>query len=153
MRGEGFFERRDEVFKLEGYRAFLRNHAASIAAGKARQQAAFEAERRRWEATGQIGYSTELPPASEVANDEKLEAGHVAVVSPVSGSVWRIASALGQSVKAGDTLILVESMKMELPVTAPMDGIVTQLRCAEGRAVQVAQILLIMRPCDTRAVA
>jgi urea carboxylase len=77
----------------------------------------------------------------------------VAVVSPVSGSVWKIASAPGQSVKAGDLLVLVESMKMELPVTAPMDGVVTQLRCTEGRAVLVAQTLVIIRPDDTRAVA
>ena len=52
----------------------------------------------------------------------------------------------GQAVKAGDTLVLVESMKMELPVTAPVDGIVTQLRCTEGRAVLVAQTLVVMRP-------
>jgi urea carboxylase len=75
------------------------------------------------------------------------------VVSPVSGSVWKIASTLGQSVKAGDTLVLVESMKMELPVTAPMDGVITQMRCSEGRAVAVAQTLLIIRPNDIRAVA
>jgi biotin carboxyl carrier protein len=39
-------------------------------------------------------------------------------------------------------------MKMELPVTAPMDGIVTQLRCTEGRAVLIAQTLVIMRPTN-----
>jgi biotin carboxyl carrier protein len=44
-------------------------------------------------------------------------------------------------------------MKMELPVTAPMDGVITQLRCSEGRAVAVAQTLLIIRPNDIRAVA
>jgi len=42
--------------------------------------------------------------------------------------------------------VLVESMKMELPITAPMDGVVTQLRCAEGKAVLVAQTLVIIRP-------
>jgi urea carboxylase len=144
---------RDEVFKLQDYRTFLQVNADSIAAAKARQQGAFEAERRRWEATGQIGYTAELPPANEETADDALELGHVAVVSPVSGSVWKIASAIGQMVKAGEVLVLVESMKMELPVTAPLDGVITQLRCAEGRAVQVAQILLIIRACDTRAVA
>ena len=58
-----------------------------------------------------------------------------------------------KAVKAGDTLVLVESMKMELPVTAPMDGVVTQLRCAEGRAVLVAQTLAILRPDDDRTAA
>jgi urea carboxylase len=143
----------DEVFRLQDYRAFLRDNDSSIAAHKARQQAAFDAERARWEATGQIGYAAELPAAQDDECVERLEEGHVAVVSPVSGSVWKIASAPGQSVKAGDVLVLVESMKMELPITAPMDGVVTQMRCAEGRAVLVAQTLVIIRPHATRAVA
>jgi urea carboxylase len=51
---------------------------------------------------------------------------------------------VGQRVKAGDILVTVESMKMELPVTAPVDGVVNQLRCAEGRAVTVAQTLVVL---------
>jgi len=137
---------RDEVFRLTDYRAFLRENALGIAAHKARQQAAFEAERSRWEATGQIGYAADLPAAHEDEVSEQLEAGHVAVVSPVSGSIWKIASAPGQSVRAGEVLVLVESMKMELPVIAPMDGVITQLRCVEGRSVLVAQTLMIIRP-------
>jgi len=143
----------EDTFKLQDYRLFLQDNADSIRAHKARQQQAFEAERLRWQASGQIGYAAELPPAHDEESGELLEAGHVAVVSPVSGSVWKIASMAGQSVKAGDTLVLVESMKMELPVTAPMDGVITQLRCSEGRAVAVAQTLLIIRPNDIRAVA
>ena len=140
-------------FRLQDYRRFLSDNADSIKAHKARQQRAFDAERLRWQASGQIGYAAELPAAHDEEAGEQLEDGHVAVVSPVSGSVWKIASTLGQSVKAGDTLVLVESMKMELPVTAPMDGVITQLRCSEGRAVAVAQTLLIIRPDDIRAVA
>jgi urea carboxylase len=51
---------------------------------------------------------------------------------------------VGQRVKAGDILVTVESMKMELPVTAPVDGVVSQVRCAEGRAVTVAQTLMVL---------
>jgi urea carboxylase len=142
----------DDTFRLPEYRRFLAENAPSIAAQKARQQAAFESERRRWEATGQIGYAADLPEAHDDEGPEELQPGCVAVVSPVSGSVWKIASMPGQAVKAGDTLVLVESMKMELPVTAPMDGIVTQLRCTEGRAVLIAQTLVVMRPNEQRAV-
>jgi biotin carboxyl carrier protein len=42
---------------------------------------------------------------------------------------------------------------MELPVTAPVDGVVTQLRCTEGRAVLIAQTLVVIRPDEQRAVA
>jgi urea carboxylase len=115
-----------------------------------RQQSAFDSERRRWEATGQIGYAADLPAAQE-ADGEELPPGCVAVLSPVAGSVWKISSAPGQSVKAGDTLLLVESMKMELPVTAPLDGVVIQMRCVEGRAVLIAQTLVVMRPHERAA--
>ena len=136
---------RHELFRLEDYRRFLQDNAHSIAEHKARQQTGFEAERGRWEASGQIGYSGDLPPLQSEEIAQELEPGHVAVLSPVSGSVWKIASQPGQSVKTGDTLVLVESMKMELPVIAPFDGVVTQLCCVEGRAVLTAQTLLIIR--------
>jgi urea carboxylase len=153
LQGRAQLEITDDTFRLQEYRRFLADHAPGIAAHKARQQAAFDAERGRWEATGQIGYAADLPTAHDEADAEELQPGCVAVVSPVSGSVWKISSAPGQAVKAGDTLVLVESMKMELPVTAPVDGIVTQLRCTEGRAVLIAQTLVIIRPTEQRAVA
>jgi urea carboxylase len=134
----------DETFRLKDYRRFLEQNSTDIAAHKSRQQAAFEAERRRWEASGQIGYAAEVPAPHVETKAEELQPDHVAVASPVSGSVWKIAAVLGQAVKAGDTLVTVESMKMELPVTAPMDGVVRQVRCAEGRAVTVAQTLVVL---------
>src|SRR5258708_7217899 len=153
LHGRARLDIADDTFRLKEYRRFLAENSPSIALQKARQQVAFESERRRWEATGQIGYAADLPEAHDDESPEELQPGCVAVVSPVSGSVWKISSAPGQAVKAGDTLVLVESMKMELPVTAPMDGIVTQLRCTEGRAVLIAQTLVVMRPHEQRAVA
>jgi urea carboxylase len=137
---------RDELFRLDEHRRFLAEHATGIAAHKARQQTAFNAERERWEATGQIGYAADLPEPQAEADVDEVPPGHVSVDSPVSGSVWKIAAVVGQSVQAGESLVTVESMKMELPVTAPVDGTVVQLRCAEGRAVATAQPLLILRP-------
>jgi len=60
--------------------------------------------------------------------------------------VWKIAVEAGQMVAEGDTLIVVESMKMEIPVTAPVAGVVTELRCAEGRAVALGQVLAVINP-------
>jgi urea carboxylase len=142
-----------ETLRLRDYRRFLADNAPSIGAHKARQQAAFEAERARWQAAEQISYSVDLPEAHDESHGDDLPADCVGVSSPVSGSVWRIPSAPGQRVKAGDTLVLVESMKMEVPVTAPFDGVVTELRCAEGRAVLFAQTLVVVCRNDTRAVA
>ena len=64
------------------------------------------------------------------------------VLSEVSGSVWKLEVAAGQSVQAGDTLLIVESMKMEIPVESPASGTVTELLVAEGDSVADGQWLV-----------
>ena len=66
------------------------------------------------------------------------------VLSEVSGSVWKVEVAVGQSVAEGDTLLIVESMKMEIPVTAPKAGTVADIRAAEGEPVTDGQLLVIL---------
>jgi urea carboxylase len=139
--------------RLKDYRKFLADNAADIRTHKARQQAAFNAERARWEASGQSGFRTDLPEPESESPSEDLAAGCIAVSSPVAGSVWRVETAPGRYVKSGDTLLLVESMKMELPVTAPVDGRVEELRCSEGKSVLFAQTLVVLRAGAARSVA
>ena len=64
------------------------------------------------------------------------------VVSEVSGSVWKVEVAVGQSVQAGDTLLIVESMKMEIPISAPASGVVTEIFVAEGEPVADDQVVI-----------
>ena len=66
------------------------------------------------------------------------------VLSEVSGSVCKVEIAVGQSVAEGDTLLIVESMKMEIPVTAPKAGTVADIRTAEGEPVTDGQLLVIL---------
>lgn len=143
-RGKAHLRIEETTFRLADYRRFLADNETSIKAFKARQQQAFDEERARWEASGQIGYGADLPEAMGESGDEPLPQGGVAATAPVPGSVWKIAVEPGQTVKEGDTLIVVESMKMEIPVTAPADGVVAELRCAEGRAVALGQILAVV---------
>jgi len=70
--------------------------------------------------------------------------GATAVESPVPGSVWKILVEPGHEVSEGQTLIIVESMKMEIAICAPSNGLVHEVRCAEGRAVEFGQALVIM---------
>jgi urea carboxylase len=133
----------DGVLRLADYRRFLADNAESIESFTARRQQAFAEERARWEASGQIGYGADMPDAmDEVADD--LPEGGIAIVSPIPGSVWKVNVAEGARVKAGDLLIVVESMKMEFEVLAPNDGILSEFRCAEGRAVALGQTLAVI---------
>ncbi|BAI75052.1 urea carboxylase (plasmid) [Azospirillum sp. B510] len=136
----------EESFRLADYRRFLAENRDGIAAFKTRQQTAFEAERARWEASGQIGYAAELPDGAGAEAEADLPPGGEAVPSPVPGSVWKIAARPGSAVKAGDPLLIVESMKMEIPVAAPMAGTVAEIRCAEGQAVTLGQTLAVLLP-------
>jgi urea carboxylase len=138
-------------FSLKEYRRFLADNAASIRTAKARQQSAFEAERARWEASGQISYGAELPEPQAEEDQDAPPPGCEAIVSPVSGSVWKVLVAAGQAVKAGDTIVVVESMKMEMQVNAPDDGTVVELRCAEGRGIITGQTLAVVRPGTERS--
>jgi biotin carboxyl carrier protein len=68
------------------------------------------------------------------------------VTSEISGNVWRIEVVDGQAVSAGDVIVILESMKMEIPVEAPGDGI-CRLAVSEGQPVQDgALIATIERP-------
>ncbi len=135
----------DSELNLRDYHRFLSVNAESIAAFKHRQQAAFDAERERW---AQLGLPEDpQTPASQCAPDPGASAppdGCRWVASPVTGSVWKIAVALGQRVAAGDTLVVVEAMKMEIAVEADAPGRVRQLLCRQGKAVQAGRAIVVL---------
>ncbi len=166
--------------RLRDYRAFLQENASSIAQFKARQQAAFEAERERWNEPGgaletdglsggeeggaRVGAHGSarslsvafgggaLAGAEDVASvpnspvGSGLPEGCVAVSSPVAGSVWTLTAEIGTRVCVGDALVIVEAMKMEIPITAEETGEVVEIRCARGKAVSAGETLLVLRP-------
>ncbi len=68
----------------------------------------------------------------------------VEVPAHITGTVWKIEVKVGQSVSAGDTLVILESMKMEMPVEAPRGGTVRELRCAEGQPVSEGDVLVVL---------
>jgi biotin carboxyl carrier protein len=66
------------------------------------------------------------------------------VRSEVAGSIWKIEVAVGQKVAQGDALIIIESMKMEIPVEAPAAGTVAEIRVAEGDRVAEGAIVVTL---------
>lgn len=68
----------------------------------------------------------------------------IEVKAEVTGKVWKILVPVGQSVEADDPVMVVESMKMEIPVTSEQAGTVVELRVAEGDAVEDGQVVAIV---------
>jgi biotin carboxyl carrier protein len=67
-----------------------------------------------------------------------------AVRTEVAGSVWKVEVSVGQQVAAGDVLVIVESMKMEIPVEAPAAGTVSEIRVAEGEPVAEGAVVAVL---------
>ena len=66
------------------------------------------------------------------------------VESEVTGSVWKIEVAVGDTVSAGDVLIIIESMKMEIPLESPVGGCVTELLVKTQDPVEEGQVLAVI---------
>ena len=84
------------------------------------------------------------PAAAPKAAAPAAGAGSVKVSVAVPGKVVKIVASVGQSVKAGDSVVIVESMKMEIPVVAPSDGTIASIDVAEGAAVENGDTLATM---------
>jgi acetyl-CoA carboxylase biotin carboxyl carrier protein len=66
------------------------------------------------------------------------------VEAHITGTIFRIETALGAAVQAGDTLVIIESMKMEMPVEAPRAGRVQKICVSEGQSVREGETVVIL---------
>jgi len=66
------------------------------------------------------------------------------IESEVTGTIWKVEVKAGQVVSEDETLLIVESMKMEIPVTAPAAGKVVEVKVMEGDAVTDQQLLVVL---------
>ena len=66
------------------------------------------------------------------------------VEAHITGTVWKIECQVGQEVEEGDTVVILESMKMEMPVEAEDSGKVAAIRCEEGQSVSEGDVLVVL---------
>jgi len=132
-------------FSLHQYRGFLADNATDIAAFRAAQGQAFEAERERWRVAGQAEYVGEAEVPNAALPTDDLPPGAHRVASSVPGSVWKLQVAEGDLVQEGDALLVIESMKMEFTVSAPCAGKILRLACREGGAVAAGQDVVVIQ--------
>ena len=68
----------------------------------------------------------------------------IKIRTEVAGTVWKIVAAKGASVAAGDTILIMESMKMEIPIEAPRAGTLTELLVAEGDVLKEDDVVALL---------
>jgi urea carboxylase len=136
-------ERQD--FRLKDYHTFLASTATEAAAFKRRQQEAFESERERWVRAGADRLFETPGETAGPLVEQMVPEGCRPVCSPVTASVWSIAVETGQRVEAGQKLVVLEAMKMEIAVASPSAGTVEKLNCSTGALVMAGQHLVTLR--------
>jgi len=133
-------------FSYADYQALLDSRSEQIDTFRERREAAFEAELAEWHARGQFNY--EAPEAESSAIDNQWDEDSLVLDSPVSGSIWKVLVEPGTRVSAGQVLMILESMKMEIPVHASGDGVVTQVLRLPGQSVQAGQAVLLLEETE-----
>ncbi|PND50297.1 carboxyltransferase domain-containing protein, partial [Rhodococcus sp. ENV425] len=134
------------TFALADHLRFLAENAESIDAFHERQSAAFETEKQAWHAAGEFD-RTEPAPIEVVEPVDPLAgmpAGSVVVEAPMVGNVWRVEVAEGERVAADDTAVILEAMKLEMPVPAAVEGTVLKVLVGPGAKVAPGTPLLVI---------
>ena len=106
------------------------------------RQQAFADELSNWHATGQFNF--DAPEANATDSQITWPEDAIVVDSSVSGSVWQLEVEKGQTVEAGQILVILESMKMEIPIYAPRAGVVLEVLPSNGSRVNAGQALVII---------
>lgn len=143
----------ETTFALGEYNNFLQTHAEEIAAFKAKQQAAFTAERQRWERAGEFDRQAAAEEDSSSTPEEtiSLPEDTEAITAHISANIWQILVQPGDTVQEGDRLLILEAMKMEIAVVAEQAGTIVELYCSQGQTVTAGQILLSLRSTSVPA--
>ena len=134
----------EDTFNLDEYERFLSDNAEGINAFQTHRQKAFQTELEDWKAKGLLRFESDAGVIEE-SDERELTDGEFAVESHVSGNVWQVLVEPGQSVSAGQPLMVLESMKMEIEVTAHKEGTIVELLKEAGKGVAPGQMLVVLR--------
>jgi len=66
------------------------------------------------------------------------------IKAPLTGTVWKIEAKVGDALDEDDVIMILESMKMEIPIEAPFDGELLEIKVNEGDSIQDGQVLAVM---------
>lgn len=144
LRGKFHIDIEETTFNLGEYQKFLEENKDTIKVFKDHQEASFEAERQMWKDNGLDEFDSETQDAPAIV-DETVADGCEAARTNIPGSVWKVLVEEGQQVREGDTLVILESMKMEFPIYAECCGVVEKLYLQPGEQVNAGQLAVSIR--------
>ncbi|MGN5763900.1 urea carboxylase [Acinetobacter calcoaceticus] len=134
------------VLNLKDYNAFLKDNESSIQAFKQVQQSNFEEERRRWHEAGLAEYVSERMDVLLEDSEITVPNGGMIVESHMPGSVWKIECTVGDIIEEGETLAVIEAMKIEIPILAPAKMKVDSILIDKAQTVKTGQALFTLAP-------
>ncbi|WP_133490350.1 urea carboxylase [Alcanivorax sp. 24] len=131
----------ETTFSLNAYQDFLRRNEDSIGTFTEQRNQAFDEELQRWVESGQIHFESQQDLNGD--DGDGLPEG-TPVESPTAGNIWQLNVAEGDSVEAGQVVAILESMKMEIEVTAPEHGKVLRIARQEGQQINAGQAIMVL---------
>jgi len=146
IRGTHRLEIEEGVLRAEDLARLQRDHAEEIEAVRSNRERAFGEERERWRKAGLEEATESLAPQEDADEVLSLPPGAIVQSAPLAGSVWSLAREEGDAVRAGDTVLVLESMKTEIPVEALAEGRLVRLLCRTGQVVEPGQPLFALLP-------
>lgn len=144
LRGKFPIEIENTSFNLGEYKRYLESIRDSAAAFKKHQEDSFLRERQMWKEKGLDHYDSETEDSIK-ASDAVLQQDEEGINATIPGSVWKILVKAGDSVEEGQEIAVLESMKMEFPVTAAISGQITRIFAEPGDRVDGGQVLAAVK--------
>ena len=134
----------NKTFRLKEYKKFLEENSVEHKIFQDKRQQAFEDERLMWKEKGLDKFNVQNE-VHEVKDEIVLEDNEEAIESIMSGNIWKIEVKVGDRVEAGEVLVVLESMKMEVDIETEVSGTVSQILYKEGDNIDSGDILVVIK--------
>ena len=138
----------EQEFDLARYNDFLQQNDGPIETFRQTQRAAFAEERERWAAQGTLDTAELEEPLPAQSLTHAVPEGCQTLLAPTTASVWSLEVQNGSKVKAGQRMMVLEAMKMEIAVIIPESAEIVEVLCKPGATVSAGQPLLVYRPAS-----
>ena len=140
LQGQYSLKIEETTFSLNAHKKFLIENSEDIHKFKKMQSEAFEKEKNEWIRTNKLNFKQEVLETKKECDNEIPE-GQDTITSPVSGIIIKSNVKEGDTAKKGDTVVIIESMKMEITIQNPYNGIIRSIYCREGKEIMIGDVI------------